>query len=107
MFEGALIDTHSHHNQLDKMKEELYDFDLAVQYAADFVRENPDTTLIVLADHETGGLTEECRYTKKSHSGVDIPVCAYGQYANLFEGVQDNTEIYHKMYQILFEKDSL
>ncbi|MBP5615577.1 MAG: alkaline phosphatase [Alphaproteobacteria bacterium] len=103
MFEGALIDTYSHHNKLDKMKEELYDFDLAVKFASDFVRENPDTTLIVLADHETGGLSDECRYTQKSHSGTDVPVYADGKHAELFDGKQDNIEIYKKMYQILFE----
>ena len=104
MFEGALIDTNSHQNNFDKMKEELYDFDLAVMYAADFVHKIPDTTLIVLADHETGGLTDKCQYTSKSHTGVDIPLYAYGKYAKLFEGKQDNTEIYNKIYQILFNE---
>lgn len=104
LFEGAHIDTYSHQNQLNRMKEELYDFDLAVMYAADFVYKNPDTTVIVLADHETGGLTDECRYTRQSHTGVDIPVYAYGKHAKLFEGKQDNTEIYKKMHRILFNK---
>ena len=103
MFEGSGIDTNSHNNNLEKMKEELYDFDLGVMKAALFVYHNPNTTLIVLADHETGGLTDMCRYTRGNHTGADIPVHAYGQHARLFEGVQDNTEIYRKIHQILFK----
>lgn len=105
MFEGAHIDTNSHKNKLPEMKEALYDFDLAVMYATDFVRQNPDTTVIVLADHETGGLTNECSYTTSTHTGADIPVHAYGKHAKLFEGIQDNTEIYRKIHQILFAAD--
>ena len=103
MFEGAKIDTNSHAGKLRDMKEELYDFDLAVMKATQFVYNNPETTLIVLADHETGGLTDECKYATGEHTSVDIPVYAYGKHAELFLGVQDNTEIYHKMYQILFQ----
>ena len=104
MFEGAKIDKSSHANDLQKMKQELYDFDYAVMKAGNFVHENPDTTLIVLADHETGGLTDECVYTIKKHTGQDIPLYAYGKHAALFEGVQDNTKIYEKIKQILFLK---
>ena len=69
------------------------------------VHAHPDTTLIVLADHETGGLTDECQYTTKNHTGVDIPLHAYGKHAKLFEGEQDNTEIYKKMKEILFSEN--
>lgn len=103
MFEGAKIDTNSHAGKLIDMKNELYDFDFAVMEATQFVYKNPETTLIVLADHETGGLTDECKYTTGGHTGVDIPIYAYGKHAELFLGVQDNTEIYHKIYQILFQ----
>ena len=105
MFEGAKIDTKSHANKLEEMKKELYDFDYAVMKAVNFVYEHPETTLIVLADHETGGLTDDCHYTTKHHTGVDIPLYAYGKHAKLFEGVQDNTEIYHKIKSILFSKE--
>ena len=104
MFEGAKIDKESHKNNLIAMKKELYDFDYAVVKASNFVFEHPDTTLIVLTDHETGGLTDDCHYTRKNHTGVDIPLYAYGKHAKLFEGEQDNTEIYKKMKQILFSE---
>ena len=101
LFEGAKIDTASHKNNLEKMKQELYDFDDAVMKAVHFIDENPDTTLIVLADHETGGLNDDCRYTTKKHTPVDIPLYAYGKNADLFKGEQDNTEIYQKIKKIL------
>ena len=93
MFEGAKIDTYSHENRFKEMLAELYDFDLGVMKAADFVYKHPDTTLIVLADHETGGLNSECQYTTPNHTGVEISVYAYGKHAQLFEGKQDNTDI--------------
>ena len=102
LFEEARIDTNSHQNQLQGMKTALYDFDLAVMKAAEFVYNNPDTTLIVLADHETGGLTNKCQFVTGSHTGVDIPVYAYGKYAELFLGEQDNIDIYKKIHKILF-----
>ena len=104
MFEGAKIDKKSHDNDYEGMKEELRDFDRAVRLAKKFVRQNPNTTLIVLADHETGGLTDECQYTTRQHTGQDIPLYADGKYAHLFQGDQDNTEIYTKIRRILFPK---
>lgn len=104
LFEGAKIDTNSHAGKFNEMKEELYDFDLAVMNAVDFVYKNPDTTLIVLADHETGGLTDTCQFTTEKHTSSDVSVYAYGKHAKLFAGEQDNTEIYKKMHSILFQQ---
>ena len=104
MFEGAHIDTKSHQNNLNLMKEELYDFDLAVKNAVNFAKKHPDTTVIVLADHETGGLTNECKYTSPNHTGVDVPVYAYGKHKELFKDKQENVEIYQKIHNILFNK---
>lgn len=104
MFEGAHIDTKSHQNNLNLMREELYDFDLAVKNAVNFAKKHTDTTVIVLADHETGGLTNECKYTTFNHTGADVPVYAYGKHKELFYNKQDNVEIYQKIHNILFNK---
>ncbi|MBR1778160.1 MAG: alkaline phosphatase [Alphaproteobacteria bacterium] len=105
LFEEAFIDAQSHENHIHEMKQELYDFDYAVMKAVNFVYKHPDTTVIVLADHETGGLTEEdCVYTTRDHTAADIPVYAYGKNASLFAGEQDNTEIHRKMETILFNE---
>ena len=105
LFEGHKIDSYSHKNKLEEMKQELYDFDLAVKKAAHFINNNPDITLIVLADHETGGLTSDCKYTSDWHTGSDVFVYASGQHAPLFKGPQDNTQIHHKIHKILFNSD--
>lgn len=105
MLEGAKIDTHSHQNDLAKTKEALFDFDAAVVLAAEFAQQQGDTTVIVLADHETGGLTDACEYTTKQHTAADIPVHARGPSAALFEGNYDNTEVYQKIYSVLFAED--
>ena len=81
---------------------ELYDFDYAVMKAVNFAHRHPDTTVIMLADHETGGLTDKCQYTSHGHTGVNIPLHAYGKHAHLFNGVQDNTDINAKIRKILF-----
>ena len=105
MFEGSGIDTFSHSNKLPEMKQELHDFDYAVMKAARYVYQHPDTTLIVLADHETGGLTDDCVYTKTYHTDRDILLYAYGQHADLFAGAQENTAVHDKIARILFPGD--
>ena len=55
MVEGGLIDYAGHDNDAGTMLQETLDFDRAVAVAVDFVKKNPQTLLIVTADHETGG----------------------------------------------------
>src|SRR5450830_1483017 len=53
--EGASIDKQAHNMDSDRWLEEVIEFDRAVQVAKDFATKNPDTLVIVTADHETGG----------------------------------------------------
>lgn len=53
--EGASIDKQAHNMDTDRWLEEVIEFDRAVQVAKDFATTNPDTLVIVTADHETGG----------------------------------------------------
>ncbi len=55
MVEGGLIDYAAHDNDAGTMLQETLDFDEAVQVALAFAEKNPDTLLVVTADHETGG----------------------------------------------------
>ena len=55
MAEGASIDKQAHNMDSDRWIEEVIEFDRAVQVAKDYAIANPDTLVIVTADHETGG----------------------------------------------------
>lgn len=57
MVEGGKIDWASHSNDAATAALEVLDFDEAIKVAVDFYEKNPtDTTIVVVADHETGGL---------------------------------------------------
>jgi len=55
MIEGASIDKQAHLMDSDRWIEETIEFDRAVQVAKDFAKQNPDTLVIVTADHECAG----------------------------------------------------
>ncbi|MCC5827105.1 alkaline phosphatase [Alkalimonas sp.] len=56
MVEGSQIDWCGHANDIACAMAEMHDFARAIQSAKAFVDANPDTLLIITADHETGGL---------------------------------------------------
>ncbi|TYB88888.1 MAG: alkaline phosphatase [Kosmotoga sp.] len=56
MVEGSQIDWECHGNDVYGVWKETVEFDNAVKVALDFAKENPNTLVIVTADHETGGL---------------------------------------------------
>ncbi len=55
MVEGALIDKQAHAMDTERWILEVIEFDRAVARAKAFAAANPDTLVIVTADHETGG----------------------------------------------------
>jgi alkaline phosphatase len=56
MIEGGRIDHAAHRNDAAATIRDVLAFDGAAGVALDFQRKNPDTLLIVTADHETGGM---------------------------------------------------
>ena len=116
MLEGSQVDWAGHANDLDYLKREMQDFDEAVELALDYATHNPDTLVIATADHETGGLLIESSsptdYTAPevkfsfntgigygSHTGVPVPVYAYGPGSENFTGTLDNTDIFYAMLE--------
>ena len=94
MIEGSKIDTNSHDNNLEGMVSEFDAFDEAIGVALEFILENPDTMLIVTADHETGGLQRDGSFTTGGHTGVDCPVRAIGYGTEIFNNTTvNNTDI--------------
>ncbi len=110
MVEGSQIDWACHSNQADMLKYEMLDFEQAVAAVLKLAAEDGETLVIVTADHETGGMSlnqgdsadkVKVSFTSNGHTASMVPVFAYGPGAELFRGIYENTEIYHKMRQCL------
>jgi alkaline phosphatase len=106
MLEGSQIDWGCHNNDAHTTIAEVLDFDKAINEILDFAEADGETLVVVTADHETGGLaikegsnldSLDISYTTKKHTGSLVAVFAYGPGSELFNGVQDNTDIYRNM----------
>jgi len=73
MIEGGRIDHATHRNDAAGTIRDTVAFDDAVGVALEFQRRNPDTLLIVTADHETGGMAI-IGHSKdsKEYVGIDL-----------------------------------
>lgn len=109
MIEGSQIDWGGHANNTNYIITEFLEFNQVIQSAYDFAKADGNTLVIVTADHETGGfaIQQESKmdsivgaFTSDYHTGTMIPVFAYGPGAELFNGIYENTEIYHKMREV-------
>lgn len=86
MIEGAHIDKRSHKNDMKGMMKYLKGFDDAIQNVYQKLVPTEDVTIIVTADHETGGLkwnknkpqkiTNDL-YTRSGHSSKDVKYYIY------------------------------
>lgn len=109
MIEGSQIDWGGHDNNTQYIVEEMIDFDNAIGKVLDFAAADGNTLVIITADHETGGFSlvggdmktgkVEGKFTTGSHTGVMIPVFAFGPGSEKFSGIYENTDIYKKMYE--------
>lgn len=111
MIEGSQIDWACHNNDASYMEAELADFETMLKTVLDFAEKDGNTLVVVTADHETGGLVllsgdiekgkNECKYMTGSHSGVMVPVFAYGPGAELFSGINNNTDLLPKVFKAM------
>ncbi|EFM12026.1 Alkaline phosphatase [Paenibacillus curdlanolyticus YK9] len=130
MVEEEGTDEFAHHNNAKMTIKSGQELDKSVQVAKDFAKKNPDTLVLVLADHETGGFSIEevnaddesgdgiskedgpfaiansklnfvVDWTTSGHTAVDIPITAMGQNAELFTGIYENTQVLDKLAQAL------
>ena len=106
MIEGSQIDWGGHANDGNWIITEMIEFDKTIGAVLDFAEKDGNTLVVVTADHETGGfaIQKESKmdslvtaFTSDYHTGDLIPVFAYGPGAELFQGIYENTAIYHKM----------
>ncbi|WKV13824.1 alkaline phosphatase [Marivirga harenae] len=115
MVEGSQIDWGGHDNHHEYLVGEMNDFDDAIGVALDFAEKEGNTTVVVTADHETGGYTLRSGKNEKGHtdynvinpsfstgghSAAMVPVLAYGPNAEVFTGIYENTEIFQKILNL-------
>ena len=111
MIEGSQLDDYGHFNNLDLLMQETHDFDRTIGSVYEWAAEDGETLVIVTADHETGGLTlidgdkDEgkivCKFSTDGHSGVMVPVYAFGPGSENFTGIYENTDIFFKIKELL------
>ena len=114
MVEGSQIDWGGHTNNTIYLVNEMLDFDRAIGKALEFASKNGETLIIVTADHETGGFAliggnmktgmVKGAFSTGGHTGVMVPVFAYGPGAQNFTGIMENTDIPQKIESLLLLK---
>ena len=102
MVEGSQIDWRGHDNaSLNGLLGELYDFDRAIRAALAFQQRRPNTLVVVVADHETGGMALHYddvgifrpHYTTGGHTAGMVPLFAGGPGAEALGGINENDHI--------------
>ena len=111
MVEGSQIDWGGHSNLAWYIVDEMLDFDKSIGQVLKFAAKDGETLVIITADHETGGFSLAegdlstgaigGSFTSINHTGVMVPVFAFGPGAEDFMGIYENTEIFYKMVKAL------
>jgi len=112
MVEGSHIDKEAHSKDTLGVINEMIDFDKAIAKVLEFAKKDGNTLVIVTADHETGGMSIprgdfetgeiDAEFSRTAgHTGVMVPVFAYGPGAEKFQGFQENTDLFYKMLSSL------
>ncbi|MGD1319304.1 alkaline phosphatase [Chryseobacterium sp. 2R14A] len=121
MVEGSFIDWGGHAKDPEMMTKEVLDFDKTIGVVIDYIKKNPNTLLVVTADHETGGASigkysekdvmtgkekeignkVQVNFIDNQHTAALVPVFAMGKGQELFSGVYPNNIIYHKLVEAL------
>ena len=114
MIESAIIDGYGHNNDSDGMIVEMKEFNRTLQNMIDYVNNNPETLLVVTADHETGGTgvyynghnpgnegPVKLKFSTSGHTGTIVPIFAYGPGAENFAGLMKNTDVPKKIEALM------
>ena len=108
MYEEAHIDKHCHSNKIDKTFLAVARFNQAIGRFMEFAFYNPETLVLITADHETGmllpGEDGKLHYNDTDHSAADVPVFVWGKGAELFHGKTfENIQIAHTIAALMGE----
>lgn len=109
MVEGGRIDHAAHYYDIGAVISDVLAFDEAIKVVYDFQKANPDTLLIITADHETGGLVVlPYTPTSKEYEGINLEAISKikGSYLRRDKELGDNPssekikEVMKKYYDI-------
>lgn len=111
MIEGSQIDWAAHDNNAVQVSREMLDFDETIGRVLDYAQKQGNTLVVITADHETGGMsfpkgnikqkTFEAAFSTKNHSGIPVPIYAFGPGADNFSGFMENTDMKNKIVKLL------
>lgn len=119
MVEGSQIDWAGHAHDLDYLLAETIAFDQSVKVVQDWIDAKPSrraqTLVVVVGDHETGGLMIngpygtlsvagdkiEAGWTSGGHTAQDTVIWSQGPGSNLLGGSVQNTELFDAMQSVL------
>ncbi len=124
MVEAGQIDWAAHENDAWADMQFTLELDASVAMAKIYAVGNPNTLIIVTADHETGGMRVNTDgegsyrqdgpfnmpdgtpfwvdWSSGSHTAEDIPVTAQGPFSEMLSGTYHLTQIYQTMYLMLY-----
>lgn len=92
---------------------ETIDFDNAIGKAYEFAVKDGNTVIIVTSGQEASGMsiadgsmkdgTVKPKWTEPGmlHTGVMVPVFAFGNGSEIFRGIQENTDIFNNMMKLM------
>ena len=95
---AAYIDKHCSDMDAEDAYKALVRFNQAIALFMEYAFYNPETMVIITADHETGGLyldeNGEFQFVSADHTSANVPLFAYGAYADVFNGATiENVQI--------------
>ena len=117
MYEEAHIDKACHSSDMGDAFNAVVRFNQAIAIFMEYAFYNPDTLVIITADHETGGLTisenGDFSFTSvensegyRNHTGVNVPVFAYGMGTEMFnDTVVENVQIAKQIAKLMGEDE--
>jgi alkaline phosphatase len=103
MVEGGRIDQAAHDHDITRLVGEMAAFDAAVQSALAWADSRAAALIVVTADHETGGLLvtqgngaglpPTVTWTASGHTGMNVPLYAFGDLPAPLDPLLDNTQL--------------